>query len=72
MLYLFISTHLVINAEKKCIEKGIRYKIIPVPRDFSPDCGMAIEIPDSLEKEFDTILSEENIDFSKYPLKIKK
>lgn len=67
MLYLFESTHFVINAEKKCLEKGMKYKIIPVPRNISHQCGMAIEIAVKHEKEFDEILTSGDIKYSKYP-----
>ena len=65
MLYLFESTHTVINAEKLCQEKDINYKIIPVPRSISPQCGMAIEISGELEIQVDKILNEVNIKYSK-------
>ncbi|MFH0866060.1 MAG: DUF3343 domain-containing protein [Bacteroidota bacterium] len=66
MLYLFESTHLVINAEKRCMEKGMKYKIIPVPRNISHECSMAIEIADKHEKELDEILTSGDIKYSKY------
>ena len=65
MLYLFESTHIVINAEKLCQKKDINYKIIPVPRTISPQCGMAIEISDEFEIQVDKILNDVNIKYSK-------
>lgn len=68
MLYLFESTHTVINAEKLCQEKDINYKIIPVPRIISSECGMAIEISGELEIQVDTIFNENNIKYTKSKL----
>ena len=65
MLYLFESTHIVINAEKLCQEKDINYKIIPVPRSISPQCGMAIEISGELAIQVNTIFNENNIKSTK-------
>ncbi|MDD2889478.1 MAG: DUF3343 domain-containing protein [bacterium] len=41
---LFNSVHFVMKAEKAIKEKGIGVQLIPVPRQFSSDCGMAIKI----------------------------
>jgi hypothetical protein len=43
-LFLFKSTHDVIKAERLCISNTIPCKVIPVPRDISSECGMAIQI----------------------------
>lgn len=49
-LVLFQNTRSVIKAERICIEANIKCKVIPVPREISSECGMAIEIdPTSLE-----------------------
>lgn len=45
----------------------MKYRIIPVPRNISHQCGMAIEIADKLEKKFDEILIDSNIKYFKYP-----
>ena len=46
LLALFQSTRAVIKAERLCEQNNIRCKVIPVPRDLSSECGMALEIPD--------------------------
>ena len=43
-LLLFRSTHDVIRAERSCLDAGIAVQVIPVPRDISSECGMALEI----------------------------
>ena len=39
---LFHSTSGALRAEKLLKKEGIAYKIIPVPRHFSSDCGVCI------------------------------
>ena len=46
---LFHSVHQVMRAEKLLKERGVRADLIPVPREISSDCGVAIEI--SLESK---------------------
>jgi len=56
---LFRSVHWVIKAEKVLGTKGIKTKIIAVPRHISSECGMcllfekgeAVDARDILEKE---------------------
>lgn len=40
---LFDSTHHVLAAERVFKERGVRCDLVPVPRDLSADCGMALE-----------------------------
>jgi hypothetical protein len=39
---LFHTTSAVMKAEKLLIAKGYMIKLIPTPREFSSDCGIAI------------------------------
>lgn len=48
---LFESIHQVMKAEKILKNEGIEMDLIPVPREISSDCGVAIEIPLELQKE---------------------
>ena len=45
---LFYNTSSVMRAEKVLQKNGIVVKLIPTPREFSSDCGMAIrfDLPD--------------------------
>jgi hypothetical protein len=45
---LFKSVNQTMWADKKLKEKGIPYKLIPVPRHISSDCGVCIRIDSSL------------------------
>ena len=42
---LFPSVHQVMKAEKFLKGRGFSIDIIPVPREISSDCGVAIELP---------------------------
>jgi hypothetical protein len=47
---LFESVYYVMKAEQLLKEDGRDVRLIPVPRDLSSDCGMAIEVSgDSIE-----------------------
>jgi hypothetical protein len=50
---LFPSIHFALRAEKMMKEKAISYKLIPVPRHLSSDCGVCLRI--SWEKKDEVI-----------------
>ena len=41
---LFYNTSGVMRAEKILKQNGIAVKLIPTPREFSSDCGLAVRI----------------------------
>lgn len=43
-LLLFQGIHQVMRAEQIIVSLGIGYQIVPVPKEFSSECGMCIEI----------------------------
>ena len=43
---LFATTHYVMKTERALRKAGIRHELIPTPRQFSADCGMAITVND--------------------------
>jgi hypothetical protein len=45
---LFHSVSHVMKAEKILKEAGIHYKIIPVPKSISPDCGVCVRFVPNL------------------------
>ena len=55
---LFPSIHFAIRAEKLMKEKGISYKLIPVPRPLSSDCGVCLRIPWEKKEEVLGILAQ--------------
>jgi hypothetical protein len=60
-VFLFESVHRVMKAEKLLKGKGIKIDLIPVPREISSDCGVAIELSGDLEAEALLILRENRI-----------
>ena len=44
-LLLFRTTHAVIKAERLCRKQNPAVRVIPVPREISSECGMALELP---------------------------
>lgn len=42
-MILFDSTHHVLAAERVFKARGVWCDLLPVPRDLSADCGMALE-----------------------------
>jgi hypothetical protein len=53
---VFESTRAAISAERLCTTGGVSCQVIPLPRDISSDCGIALEIGendrDAAEKVF--------------------
>ncbi|MFP4057356.1 MAG: DUF3343 domain-containing protein [Candidatus Brocadiia bacterium] len=44
LLLLFPSIHHVLAAEQALREAGVGFELVPVPREISPDCGMAVTV----------------------------
>ncbi len=42
VIFLFPSIHYVLKAEKCLKKEGLKPEIIPVPKELSSDCGMAL------------------------------
>jgi|GEM_PF-125835 len=60
-VFVFESVHRVMKAEKLLKGKGIKIDLIPVPREISSDCGVAIELSTDSEPEALLILRESRI-----------
>ncbi|MGB7568296.1 MAG: DUF3343 domain-containing protein [Chitinivibrionales bacterium] len=60
-IILFDSTHWVIMAERLCQKAGIPCQAIPVPRQFSSDCGIALEISENNKINVKRILKDNSI-----------
>jgi hypothetical protein len=58
---LLQSIHRVIKAEKLLKGKGLRVDVIPVPREISSDCGVAIELDAALGDEALRVMDENRI-----------
>ena len=44
LIVIFQSTYNAIKAERICLKAGVACQVIPVPREISSDCGIALEI----------------------------
>lgn len=42
-IFIFNSIHRVMKAERILKEKGVIFKLMPVPRQLSSDCGLSIK-----------------------------
>jgi hypothetical protein len=60
-VFLFSSIHYVMRAEKLLKGRGIKVDLIPVPREISSDCGVAIELPSNSEGEALDLLEENKV-----------
>lgn len=47
---LFHTIHDVLKAEKILKKHGLRFELVPVPRNLSSDCGMCIRLQDSFDQ----------------------
>jgi len=60
-VFIFESIHRVMKAEKHLKGREIKMDLIPVPREISSDCGVAIELSEDSEVEALLILKENGI-----------
>jgi hypothetical protein len=60
-LLLFRSTHDVIKAERLCRERGIAVQVIPVPRELSSECGMALEMTAAILSKAQRVIARAGI-----------
>ena len=58
---LFPSIHFALRAEKLVKAKGISYKLIPVPRQLSSDCGVCLRIPWEKKEEILALLAQAKV-----------
>ena len=76
MLYkilIFESSHKVLKADKALTDQKIGFDIIPTPKEFSSDCGLAIRI-NSTDNEFlkaETILKKNDLSFTVHNKEMK-
>lgn len=57
LVVLFDSTSAALLAEKLLKERAITYKIIPVPRHISSDCGICIRVPAAEKASVEDVLT---------------
>jgi len=58
---LFHTNSAALRAEKTLLREGIKMKLIPVPRQLSSDCGVAIRFDRNEEVRLRKILEENKV-----------
>lgn len=58
---ILFSIHFVLKAEKILKKNNINHDIIPVPREISSDCGMAVEFACHDKERVTDLLSSEGL-----------
>ncbi|MDT8440468.1 MAG: DUF3343 domain-containing protein [Desulfuromonadales bacterium] len=53
---IFHSIHKVLKAEKLLKQAGVRFLLIPVPRQLTSDCGLALRFAPADRTEFWAVL----------------
>jgi hypothetical protein len=61
---LFHTTSAVMRAEKVLCRGGVTVKLIPTPREFSSDCGMAVRFDLGDDQRVRALLQEANLEAS--------
>jgi len=63
-LLVFESVHQVMKAEKLLKGQGVKIDLIPMPREISSDCGVAIELSSVSKEEALNFLKENRLSLS--------
>ena len=61
---LFYTTSAVLKAEKLLVKQGFSIKLVPTPRQFSSDCGIAIRFEWYRYENLQYLLNGEKIEFN--------
>jgi hypothetical protein len=61
---LFHTNSSALRAEKVLLKGGFSIKLIPTPREFSSDCGVALRFVWSHESQVRAILNSANVEIS--------
>ena len=69
---LFHTTSAVMRAEKLLIKAGYDTKLMPTPRQFSSDCGIALRFAWNQIEQVKAILEKDKVEFDTlHPLDTK-
>ena len=61
-IVIFPSTHFAIRAERAAQQAGIAVRMVPVPRQISPDCNMGMETSIDQKNSLELVLSDKGIE----------
>lgn len=57
-IMLFETVSLAMKAEKILKAEGIPFKLIPIPKEISPDCGICLRFTTDMEEKIAAVLSD--------------
>ena len=60
---LFHTTSSVLRAEKRLIQEGFAIRLVPTPRQFSSDCGIALRFDWKDHERITSMLGEKKVEF---------
>lgn len=60
---LFLGVRELIKADKICQKEGVAVKVIPIPHQYTSECGMALIVNEDAIENFKSIVSKNNITF---------
>lgn len=60
---LFHTTSSVMRSEKLLLKAGFTIKMIPTPREFSSDCGIAVRFDWDKNEQVKALLEEAKVEF---------
>lgn len=63
LIIIFQSTHQALKAEKTLKKCQLRCRMIPLPRKFSSNCGLALKIDRLLKPHIEAALLDNSIEF---------
>ena len=61
----FHTTHFSLKAKKVLEKSGIPFETIPVPREFSSDCGFCLRVLWEQKNGVTKVLKEDNVEFDR-------
>ncbi|NLG16401.1 MAG: DUF3343 domain-containing protein [Fibrobacter sp.] len=64
LVAIFRSTRDTIKADRLCRENGLSCKVIPVPKEISSECGVALEFSTEDEEKASALLTKESVRYS--------
>ena len=72
ILLVFESTRSVILAERECKNKGFKCIAVPTPREYTAQCGIALEVPREQKDYVISLLDELGKPYRYYDKNIDK
>lgn len=60
-IIVFNSTHQALKTEDKLRDENVDFEVVPLPKEFSADCGLAIEFSETDRHKVEEALSRNKI-----------